>query len=107
MFNLLIRTEINGRFHLLFFSLSLQVILIILTTTDPSLLALSSASYCMERRMYGIVSQHLANRNLISATGFTPGKSTITALLSTFHDILLFLEYGTDVCLTFFDLVEN
>jgi len=51
--------------------------------------------------MYGIVSQHLADRNLISAMGFTPGKSTITALLSTFHDILLFLEY---VCLTFFDL---
>ena len=36
--------------------------------------------------------------------GFTPGKSTITSLLSTFNDILQLLEHGADVALTFFDL---
>ena len=77
MFNLSIRTEINGRFRLLFCSLSLQLILMILTTTDPSLFALSSASYYMERHMYGTVSQHLADRKLISAMGFTPGKQCL------------------------------
>jgi len=56
--------------------------------------------------MYSLASQHLAERNLISDAqwGFNPGKSTITALLSTFHDILQFLENGTGVCLTFIDL---
>ena len=52
--------------------------------------------------MYSLVSQHLVERNLISDAQW--GKSTITVLLSTFHDILQFLEYVTDVCLTFFDL---
>ena len=59
-------------------------------------------SKLLERHMYSLVSQHLAERNLISDAQW--GKSTITALVSTFHDILQFLEYGTDVCLTFFDL---
>ena len=56
--------------------------------------------------MYSLVFQYLAERNFISGAqwGFTPRKSTITVLLSTFHDILQFLEYGTDVCLTFFNL---
>jgi len=59
--------------------------------------------------MYNLVSQHLAERTLISDAQwrFTPGKSTITALLSTNHNILQFLEHGTDVCLTFFDLSSN
>ena len=63
-------------------------------------------SKLLERHMYSLVSQHLAERNFISDAqwGFTPGKSTITSLLSAFHDILQFFEYGTDVCLTFFDL---
>ena len=49
----------------------------------------------LERHVYRLVSQHLAERKLISDAqwGFTPGKSTIIALLSTFHDILQFLEY--------------
>ena len=36
--------------------------------------------------------------------GFTPGKSTVTALLLTFHDIFQLLESGADVSLVFFDL---
>jgi len=82
-------------------------------TDDPpnnrpiSLLAV--VSKLLERHMYNLVSQHLAERTLISDAqwGFTPGKSTITALLSTNHNILQFLEHGTDVCLTLFDLSSN
>ncbi len=36
--------------------------------------------------------------------GCTPGKSTATALLSSFHVILQLLESGADVSLVFFDL---
>ena len=56
--------------------------------------------------MYSLVFAHLADRDLISDAqwGFTPGKSTITSLLSTFNDILQLLEHGADVALTFFDL---
>ena len=36
--------------------------------------------------------------------GFTPGKSTVTALLSSFYDILQLLESGADVSFVFFDL---
>jgi len=92
----------NGRLHLLFRSPSPR------NYRPISLLPV--VSELLERHMYSLVSQHLAERNLISDAqwGFTPGKSTIAALLSTFHDILQFLEYGTDVwhrclplCLTF------
>ena len=38
--------------------------------------------------------------------GFTPGKSTVTALLSSFYDILQLLESGADVSLVFFDLCK-
>ena len=56
--------------------------------------------------MYSLVFAHLADRDLISGAqwGFTPGKSTITSLLSTFNDILQLLEHGADVAVTFFDL---
>ena len=50
--------------------------------------------------------EHLAERDLLSRAqwGFTPGKSTVTALLSTLHYILQLLETGSDVSLVFFDL---
>ena len=56
--------------------------------------------------MYSLVFAHLADRDLISGVQwrFTPGKSTITSLLSIFHDILQLLEHGADVAHTFFDL---
>ena len=38
--------------------------------------------------------------------GFTPGESTVTALLSTFHDIFQPLKSGADVSLVFFDLYK-
>ena len=63
-------------------------------------------SKLLERHMYSLVFAHLADIDLISDAqwGFTPGKSTITSLLSTFNDILQLLEHGADVALTFFDL---
>ena len=56
--------------------------------------------------MYSLVFAHLADGDLISGAqwGFTPGKSTITSLLSTFNNILQLSEHGTDVAVTFFDL---
>ncbi len=47
--------------------------------------------------------EHLAERDMVAGDqrGFTPGKSTVTALLSSFHEILQLLESGA---LVFFDL---
>lgn len=36
--------------------------------------------------------------------GFCPGKSTTTALLSLFHGVFQLLDWGSDVCLVFFDI---
>ena len=47
--------------------------------------------------------QYLEGKKLISENqwGFCPAKSTTTALLSTFHEVI---EQGSDVALIFFDL---
>ena len=56
--------------------------------------------------IYSLVFEHLTERNLLSGAqwGFTPGKSTVTALLLTLHDILQLLEAGFDVSLVFFEI---
>ena len=67
---------------------------------------LSVVSKIMERHIYSIVFEHLADQEFLSAAqwGFCPGKSTVTALVSTFHNILQLMENGFDVSLVFFDL---
>ena len=67
---------------------------------------LSVVSKIMERHIYRIVFEHLAEQELLSTTqwGFSPGKCTVTALVSTFHNILQLMENGSDVSLVFFDL---
>ena len=66
---------------------------------------LSVVSKIIERHIYSIVFEHLADQEFLSATqwGFCPGKSTVTALVSTFHNILQLMENGFDVSLVFFD----
>jgi len=63
-------------------------------------------SKLVEKHIYALLLQHLIENDLLSQSqwGFTPGKSTVTALLSTFHNILQLLESGYDVSLIFFDL---
>ena len=65
---------------------------------------LSVVCKIMERHIYSIVFEHLAERELLSSSQwwFCPGKSTVTALVSTFHDILQLMDNGFDVSLVFF-----
>ena len=59
------------------------------------------------RRNHGLSNcTYLHASGLISDTqwGFCPGKSTVTALLSTFHAVFKMLEMGSDVSLVFFNL---
>ena len=53
-----------------------------------------------------VVYNHLTENNLLAKDqwGFTAGKSTVTALISTFNEILQMLESGADIALVFFDL---
>ena len=55
---------------------------------------LSVVSYVMERHIYSIVYEHLAEQELLSDVplGFSPGKSTVTALVS--------LSYGKMVLIS-------
>ena len=63
------------------------------------------SSKLLEKHVYKLLWQHLNANGLVSDSqwGFCPSKSTVTALLSTFHAIFQLLEKGSDVCLTFFD----
>ena len=67
---------------------------------------LSIVSKLLEKHVYKLVWQYLEDKKLISDNqwGFCPGKSTTTALLSTFHEVIQILEQGSDVALIFFDL---
>ena len=67
---------------------------------------LSTVSKLLEKHVYKLLWQHLNANGLVSDSqwGFCPGKSTVTALLSTFHAIFQLLGKGSDVCLIFFDL---
>ena len=62
-------------------------------------------SKLLEKHIYSIVFEHLAERKLLSVDqwGFCPGKSTVTVLTSTFH-VFQLLEAGFHVSLVFFDL---
>ena len=53
-----------------------------------------------------MVLEHLIEKQLLSEYqwGFSSGKSTVTALLSSINDILQLLESGADVSMIFFDL---
>ena len=63
-------------------------------------------SKLLERHVHGIVFDHLEEKDLISRDQwrFTLGRSTTTALISTFHDILQLMESRVDVPLIFFDM---
>ena len=67
---------------------------------------LSTVSKLLEKHVYKLLWQHLNANGLVSDSqwGFCPSRSTVTALLSTFHAIFQLLEKGSDVCLIFFDL---
>ena len=55
--------------------------------------------------MYGLIADHVETHRPLSTSqwGFQAGKSTVTALLSTTHNILNLLEAGNEVCAVFFD----
>ena len=74
-------------------------------TIGPYLFSQWSVSYWKD--IYSLVFEHLTERDLVCGAqcGFTPGKSTVTALLSTLH-ILQLLEAGLDVSLVFFYLCK-
>ena len=80
------------------------------STDNPSnyrpISLLPVVSKLLEKHIYSIVFEHLAERKLLSVDqwGFCPGKSTVTALTSTFHNVFQLLEAGFDVSLVFFDL---
>ena len=63
-------------------------------------------SKLLERHVHSLLSSHLNEQGLLSSSqwGFMPGKSTTTALTSTFHSILELAEKGYDMALLFFDL---
>ena len=63
-------------------------------------------SKLLERHIYSVVWEHLTESEMLDGAqwGFTSGKSTVTALLSAFHDIFQLLESGADVSLVFLDL---
>lgn len=67
---------------------------------------LSVVSKLLEKHIYGLVFEHMVDRNMLSQDqwGFTPGKSTVTALISTFYDILQNMDKGLEVSLVFFDI---
>ena len=63
-------------------------------------------SKLLERHIYSVVCEHLIDTEFLSKVqwGFTPGRSTITALLTTFSETLQHLESGAGVAFVFFDL---
>ena len=78
------------------------------STDNPSnytpICLLPVISKLLERHIYSVVLEHLIEREILTENQwrFTPGKSTVTALLSSFHNIFELLESGTDVSLVFF-----
>ena len=67
---------------------------------------LSIVSKLLEKHVYSVVLEHFTEREMLTKDqwGFTPGKSTVTALVSSFYEILQLLESGADVSFVFFDL---
>ena len=62
-------------------------------------------SKILEKHVHSIITQHLNVHHPISNSqwGFTAGRSTIGALLSTTHDWFKLLEEGKDICAVFLD----
>ena len=60
----------------------------------------------LERHVHTLIMDHLHNHHPLSESqwGFEPGKSTITALLSTTHSWLTTLEEGKEIGAVFLDL---
>ena len=67
---------------------------------------LSVVSKLLERHISNSVSKHLSEHCPLSPCqwGFTPGKSTVSALLSATDHWYRLLESGAEVCAIFFDL---
>ena len=66
---------------------------------------LSVLSKVLERHIHMLITDHLTEHHMLSDNqwGFSAGKGTITALLTTTHDWFGMLENGLDVCAIFFD----
>ena len=66
---------------------------------------LSILSKLLERHMYMLISSYLSEQRILSSSqyGFSPGKGTVTALLTTTDNWFKLLEEGKDVCSIFFD----
>lgn len=62
-------------------------------------------SKLLEKHVYSIISDHLADNHPISDSqwGFRKGMSTITAVLSLTHEWLLQLDHSQEICCIFFD----
>lgn len=67
---------------------------------------LSIVSKLLEKHVNRLVRDHLVANNLISPKqwGFTPGRTTASALTSTLHNALQAMEQGADLGMVFFDL---
>ena len=63
-------------------------------------------SKLLEKHVYKLLWDHLTNNEFISDSqwGFCPNKSTVTALLSTFHAVYQMMEKDFDVSLIFLDI---
>jgi len=65
-------------------------------------------SKILEKHIHSLVFEHLMENGLLSDVqwSFTPGRSTTTALLSVFHNIMQLAENGNDIGLVFFHLLR-
>ena len=63
-------------------------------------------SKVLERHVYNLLWDHLEEIGQMAENqwGFTHGKSTVTALLSTFNSVYQYMERGCDVALLFLDI---
>jgi len=66
---------------------------------------LSVLSKLLERHVHKLLADHLSTHHPLSNSqwGFSEGKSTVTALLTTTHEWFQSLEEGKEICAVFFD----
>ena len=66
---------------------------------------LSILSKILEKHIYSLIAKHLSEHCPLSDAqwGFIPGRSTVSALLSTVHHWFQLLEDGKEVCAIFLD----
>jgi len=59
----------------------------------------------LERQVHKLLADHLSTHHPLSNSqwGFSEGKSTVTALLTTTHEWFQSLEEGKEICAVFFD----